>query len=35
MRKGNPDLKAWLEKWVADNIANGKLNAIYRKSICL
>lgn len=33
LRKGNPEFKAWLDKWVADNLANGKLNAIYRKSI--
>ena len=33
MRKGEPELKAWLDKWVAENLANGKLNAIYRKSI--
>ena len=28
--KNEPALKAWLDKWVADNLANGTLNDIYK-----
>jgi len=31
MRKGNPELKAWVDDWVRANLANGKLNEIYKK----
>jgi polar amino acid transport system substrate-binding protein len=30
LRKNEPELKAWLDKWVTDNIANGKLGEIYQ-----
>ncbi len=29
--KNNPELKAWLDKWIQENLKNGKLNAIYKK----
>lgn len=29
LRKNEPELKAWLDKWVADNLANNKLRTIY------
>lgn len=31
LRKNEPELKAWLDNWVAQNLENGKLNAIYEK----
>ncbi|MES2534248.1 MAG: transporter substrate-binding domain-containing protein [Pseudomonadota bacterium] len=31
LRKGNPELLAWVNKWTAENMANGKLQAIYQK----
>lgn len=31
MRKNEPELKAWVNDWVAKNLANGKLQAIYKK----
>ena len=31
LRKGEPELKAWINDWIAKNTANGKLNAIYKK----
>lgn len=31
MPKNNPELKAWLDKWILENLKNGKLNAIYKK----
>lgn len=31
LRKGNDELKIWVDKWVARNLDNGKLNAIYEK----
>jgi polar amino acid transport system substrate-binding protein len=31
LRKHNPELRAWLDQWVKTNLANGKLNAIYKK----
>lgn len=31
LRKGNPDLLGWLNKWTATNMANGKLPTIYQK----
>lgn len=31
LKKNQPELKAWLDSWVAANMANGKLNAFYRK----
>jgi polar amino acid transport system substrate-binding protein len=31
LRKNEPALKAFLDRWVADHMADGKLNAIYRK----
>ena len=30
MRKNEPELLAWVNEWVKTNLANGKLNAIYR-----
>ncbi|SMO97256.1 transporter substrate-binding domain-containing protein [Paracoccus laeviglucosivorans] len=29
LRKNEPELKAWLDTWVTENLANGKLNGIY------
>lgn len=29
MPRNEPGLKAWMDKWVADNLANGTLNSIY------
>jgi polar amino acid transport system substrate-binding protein len=31
LRKNNPEFHAWLDQWVKTNLANGKLNAIYKK----
>ncbi|HEX2012459.1 MAG TPA: transporter substrate-binding domain-containing protein [Roseateles sp.] len=31
LRKNEPELKAWLDDWVAKNTQNGKLTAIYKK----
>jgi len=31
LRKGDADLRAWVDEWVAKNLENGKLNAIYEK----
>lgn len=31
LRKDEPELKAYLDQWVTDNLANGKLNEIYKK----
>lgn len=30
LRKDEPELKAYLDSWVADNLKNGKLNTIYK-----
>ncbi len=30
LRKNEPEFKAWVDKWVADNLANGKLRDIYK-----
>lgn len=30
LRKNEPQFKAWLDKWVSDNLANGKLRTIYK-----
>lgn len=30
LRKDEPALKEWLDTWVAENLANGKLNEIYQ-----
>jgi polar amino acid transport system substrate-binding protein len=29
LRKNEPELKAWLDQWVAENLKNGELNKIY------
>jgi polar amino acid transport system substrate-binding protein len=31
LRKGEPQLMAKLNEWIAANLKNGKLNAIYKK----
>ncbi|MBB3979592.1 polar amino acid transport system substrate-binding protein [Rhizobium azooxidifex] len=31
LRKGDDELKAWVDEWVAKNLENGKLNTIYEK----
>jgi polar amino acid transport system substrate-binding protein len=31
IRKNDPELKAWLDKWTQANLKNGKLNEIYKK----
>ncbi len=31
LRKGDDELKTWVNEWVAKNLENGKLNAIYEK----
>ena len=31
IKKSQPELKAWVDAWVSTNMANGRLNAIYRK----
>jgi len=31
MNKGEPKLKEWINNWVATNLKNGKLNAIFKK----
>ncbi|MDK8871057.1 transporter substrate-binding domain-containing protein [Paracoccus sp. SSJ] len=31
LRKGDDELKAWVDEWVGQNLENGKLNAIYEK----
>jgi len=31
IRKGNSELKSWVDEWVTTNLKNGKLNAIYKK----
>jgi polar amino acid transport system substrate-binding protein len=31
MNKGEPKLKEWVNNWVATNLKNGKLNAIFKK----
>ena len=31
LRKNDPELKAWIDEWVATNLKNGKLNGIYVK----
>ena len=31
MRKDEPALKAWINDWITKNLANGKLQAIYKK----
>jgi polar amino acid transport system substrate-binding protein len=31
LQKGQPALKDWVNKWVRENLKNGKLNAIYKK----
>lgn len=31
VKKGEPRLVAKLNEWIAENIKNGKLNAIYKK----
>jgi polar amino acid transport system substrate-binding protein len=31
LRKGEENLKGWLDSWVKKNMSNGKLNEIYRK----
>lgn len=31
LKKNQPELKAWLDNWISANMANGKLNAFYRK----
>ncbi|MBO0903723.1 transporter substrate-binding domain-containing protein [Jiella sonneratiae] len=31
LRQNEPELKAWLDDWVAKNLKNGKLNEIYKK----
>jgi polar amino acid transport system substrate-binding protein len=31
MRKGNDDLKKWINDWISTNLKNGKLNAFYKK----
>jgi len=31
IRKGEPELLDWVNRWVAENRANGKLNAIFKK----
>lgn len=30
LRKNEPEFKAWLDKWVSDNLSNGKLRTIYK-----
>jgi polar amino acid transport system substrate-binding protein len=31
LRKDDPQLQEWIDKWVTDNLANGELNKIYKK----
>src|SRR3954467_12624278 len=31
LRKDDPKLQEWIDKWVTDNLANGELNKIYKK----
>ncbi len=31
VRKGDAQLKAWLDQWIAANLANGKLSAMHKK----
>lgn len=31
MQKNSPELKAWIDQWVISKLANGELNAIYKK----
>ncbi len=31
MRKNQPELKQWIDGWIRDNLANGKLNEIHMK----
>ena len=31
LRKGEPELKAWVDAWVKTNLKNGKFNEIYTR----
>ncbi|NTH16597.1 transporter substrate-binding domain-containing protein [Agrobacterium rhizogenes] len=33
VNKGDDELRAWLDSWISENLANGTLNAIYKKHL--